>query len=275
MKVPADRHDTRAIARHIASALDVVSVDASPGPHLQIADLLPQELYEELLASIPPAESFAVADRTKANFDPDKAPEASPELRATWTWFHDEIIDALVKPRLMDVFAPWLTSSYHEVFGRELGDEALALKHHALSGRLMLRRPGYRLQPHRDMKIAAMTGLVYFARPGDSPDHGTELYRVENDRPAPFMKTYYPEAHGAQAALARTVPFRPNSALVFMNVPGMAHGAHIPADATQSERYAYQFYVGPSKSKLARLVRRLPPEAASAWSDLSDPDRRS
>jgi hypothetical protein len=49
-----------------------------------------------------------------------------------------------------------------------------------------------------------MTGLIYFARPGDSRDYGTELYRVENDQPAPFMKTYYPEAHGAGAERARS-----------------------------------------------------------------------
>ena len=58
-----------------------------------------------------------------------------------------------------------------------------------------------------------------------------------------------------------------------MNTPGMAHGAVIPPDAPQSERYAYQFYVGPTKSKVARLVRRLPPEQAAAWADLADPDR--
>jgi hypothetical protein len=53
-----------------------------------------------------------------------------------------------------------------------------------------------------------------------------------------------------------------------MNVPGMAHGATIPRDADQSARYAYQFYVGPKKSKVARLVQRLPAELASVWSDL-------
>ena len=42
----------------------------------------------------------------------------------------------------------------------------------------MLRRPGYRLKPHRDMKIAALTGLIYFARPGDSQEYGTQLYRI-------------------------------------------------------------------------------------------------
>ena len=110
-----------------------------------------------------------------------------------------------------------------------------------------------------------MTGLVYFARPGDSREYGTELYRIFDDQQAPVMKTYYPEAHGGRAELVRTVPFVGNTALIFMNVPGMAHGAGIPRDALQPERYAYQFYIGPPKSDLVSLVRQLPQEQAAAW----------
>ena len=71
--------------------------------------------------------------------------------------------------------------------------------------------------------------------------------------------------------LVRTVPFVGNTALIFMNVPGMAHGAGIPRDALQLERYAYQFYIGPPKSDLVSLVRQLPQEQAAAWNaKLSD-----
>ena len=50
------------------------------------------------------------------------------------------------------------------------------------------------------MKIATLTAVIYF-RPGDSPDYGTELYRVENDQQAPFMKTFYPESCGGGPSL--------------------------------------------------------------------------
>jgi hypothetical protein len=70
----------------------------------------------------------------------------------------------------------------------------------------------------------------------------------------------------------RSVPFAANTALVFMNVPGMAHGAQIPSNATQMARYAYQFYVGPKKSKMARFLGRIPPERAKTWGDLDAHD---
>jgi hypothetical protein len=234
-----------------------------------VSDLLPAETYALLLDTMPPADTFEVADRVKANFDPAKPPAGVPERsRQTWAWFHDDVVERLLTPTLFDAFLPALAEAYRALYSPALADDALRIPHHAFRGRLMLRRPGYRLKPHRDMKNAALTGLIYFAQPGDSPDYGTDLYRIENDQQAPFLKTYYPEAHGGRAELVSSVPFVGNSALVFMNVAGMAHGAHIPDDATQAVRYAYQFYVGVAKSKLKRLVGRMPPELAASWGDL-------
>lgn len=68
------------------------------------------------------------------------------------------------------------------------------------------------------------------------------------------------------------MPFVGDAALIFLNAPGMAHGASIPRDAVQAERYAYQFYIGPPKSELARLVLQLLPEQAATWAGLKVPD---
>jgi hypothetical protein len=173
-------------------------------------------------------------------------------------WFQRDVINGALTPMLLNRFQPHLAAAYRDLFGPELADDALRLPKHAFRGHLMLRRPGYRLKPHRDMRIAALTGLIYFARAGDSAEYGTDLYRIDNDRQAPTMKTFYPESCGARAEHARSVPFIGNAALVFMNAPGMAHGAGIPRDATQATRYAYQFYIGPPKDDFNRLIRRLP-----------------
>jgi hypothetical protein len=265
--VTSNLPSTGSLGDHIRGAVAGAAVVTDPGPHMVISDLLPVETYTRLLETMPPPEAFEVADKVKANFDPVRTENAPEGSRDAWLHFHTEIVDRLLTPLLLEAFRPSLLTAYRALFGPG-ADEAIGLRHRAFRGRLMLRRPGYHLNPHRDMKIAAFTGLVYFARAGDSREYGTNLYRVENDQHAPFMKTYYPEAHGGRAELARSIPFVGNSALIFMNVPGMAHGATIPRDAEQSTRYAYQFYVGPRKSKLARLVQRLPPELAASWADL-------
>ena len=233
-------HSTmESLVAHLRDVVAKAAVVTDPGPHMVIPDLLPAEIYARLLETMPPPETFDVADKVKANFDPDKTIGAPARSRETWSWFHADIVDRQLTPILIDAFRPYLAIAYQAHFGRSLAEAVLRLPHHAFQGRLMLRRPGYRLKPHRDKKSASLTGLVYFARPGDSREYGTELFRVLDDRPSAIRKTYYPEDHGARAELVRSVPFVGNAALIFMNVPGMAHGAGIPRDALQSERYAY------------------------------------
>ena len=267
----AGRQTLESIASHLREAVARATLVTDPGPYMVIADLLPSEIYTELLDTMPPPEAFDVADKTKANFDPSITEGAPARSREAWSRFHTDVVNGVLTPILLDAFRPCMAVAYQTHFGPPLAEAALSLPHHAFQGRLMLRRPGYRLKPHRDKKRASMTGLVYFARPGDSREYGTDLYRIFDDQQAPVMKTYYPEAHGGRAELVRTVPFVGNTALIFMNVPGMAHGAGIPRDALQPERYAYQFYIGPPKSDLVSLVRQLPQEQAAAWNaKLSD-----
>jgi hypothetical protein len=258
---------------HLRQAVANAVVVTDPGPHVVIPNLLPAEIYARLLDTIPPPETFDVADRVKSNFDPEKTMTAPALSRETWSWFHEDVVSKQLAPLLTDAFRSHLGDAYEGLFGPDFREAALNITHRAFQGRLMLRRPGYRLKPHRDKKSALLTGLVYLARPGDSAEYGTELFRVLDDRPADIKKTYYPEDHGARAELVRSVPFVGNSALVFMNVPGMAHGAGIPHDALQSERYAYQFYVGPLKRDVRQLIRQLSPDHAAQWkSEAPDDD---
>ena len=185
---------TSLLEDHIRRAVASATVVTDPGPHMVISDLLPAETYTRLLDTMPPPEAFEVADKVKANFDPVRTANADGESHHAWFHFHTEIVDRLLTPELLAAFRPSLATAYRAVFGPDAADEAIGLRHKAFRGRLMLRRPGYHLNPHRDMKIAALTGLVYFARAGDSCEYGTNLFRVENDQHAPFMKTYYPEA---------------------------------------------------------------------------------
>jgi hypothetical protein len=66
--------------------------------------------------------------------------------------------------------------------------------------------------------------------------------------------TFFPRNEGCACDLVETAPFRPNTAVAFVNAGG-AHGAGIPVSAPKStERYAYQFYVSPEPAALAALT---------------------
>ncbi len=79
--------------------------------------------------------------------------------------------------------------------------------------------------------------------------------------------TYYPRAAGHACELAHVVPFRPNTAVAFLN--SAAHGAGLPPDLPPTlERYALQFYVGPPIDRLRGVLRNLPDAQQRTWAQL-------
>ena len=128
----------------------------------------------------------------------------------------------------------------------------------------MLRRPGYRIAPHRDPKWGFLTCLLYLARPGDEPQWGTQLFRVKDDQEARGASPHW--IPDQQCECVADVEFLPNRALVFLNSVG-AHGAHIPADVQPPdlERYTYQFRVGPERQSMEALRASLSTQEQPLW----------
>jgi hypothetical protein len=256
--------DESRIGRHISQAIGSATMHTDPFEHIVVEHVLPPEVYELVLAAMPPEVFFDDHDPIKRNlvlpiiFGPALA-------RHVWNFVDGTVAARLIRPAIVAKFHEPLQQHYDTVFGSPFRAQANAMPHVSGSGRLMLRRRGYHLPPHRDPKRSLLTCLLYLARPGDSETHGTQLFRVLDDREASYKQTYYPGADGARCELVTVVPFRPNTMLVFLNSRG-AHGATIPADAGESvERYSYQFYVAPENAALGTLIRRLPPERRVMW----------
>ena len=256
------------IARHVEDAIAAAPLFDDPAPMLAIERLFPDTVYDTFLAAIPPQEAFAVKDRVKADYRARKPQAIVPDLaEAMWSYLDEDLIPRTIVPAIARRFAPFVAPYYAGLFGPETGAEVAALPLEATDARLMLRRPGYHLDPHMDPKRVLMTGLLYFARPGDSELHGTTFYRVTGQVTRDHASTYYPAAAGQVCELVRTVPFRRNTALVFLN--SVAHGADIPAtEPPDLQRYALQFYVGPRVPALREILRALPEPAQRPWAEL-------
>jgi hypothetical protein len=256
--------DTRRVASHVCAAIESAPILFEPYEHMVVDALLPSDVYDLLIDAIPPEPFFDDHDPIKRNL---RFPmELGPTLSAmVWGFFGDVVTDQMIRPAVIERFADPLQRHYASIFGPEYRARATALPHRVNSGRLMLRRRGYHLDPHRDPKHSMLTCLVYFARPGDDEAFGTQIFSVANDGDADYKQTYYPEQAGHTCTLVKVVPFRPNRMLVFLNSRG-AHGATIPADAPESlVRYSYQFYIGPEKDALGTLIRQLPDAHRRMW----------
>jgi hypothetical protein len=260
------------VGAHMRQAIESAPVRSDPFEHVVVEGLLPEALYDLLLTALPPAVFFHDRDPIKQNL---AFPMVFGPLLSMRVWnFVDEVIAGhLIRPAVLNKFHEPLQRHYDVIFGPSLRERAGGLPHLTSGGRLMLRRPGYHLSPHRDPKHSMVTCLLYLARPGDSDVYGTQLFRVTGDQEAHYKQTYYPESNGHPCELAAVVPFRPNTMLAFLNARG-AHGATIPADAPGDlERYSYQFYVAPKKEALRDLLKTLPRDRRAMWQSRDKVDR--
>jgi hypothetical protein len=256
--------DVDAVQRHVERAVDAATLHDHPFPHLVLTRLFPQSFYDAVIRGIPPVELFdGVENKQRLVVPFEMAPAYS---RRVWTFLLDTVIEDTLGPRLVRRFEEplraWLATTWPDVEGRDLQS---FLKLHCTDGRILLRRPGYVIPPHRDPKWGFLTCLLYLARPGDNPEWGTQLYEVEGDVEAASVA---PEWIGpARCRLVKDVPFQANSALVFLNSRG-AHGARIPRDAQPAdlERYIYQFRIGPTADAIRHLMAVVPAELRATWS---------
>jgi hypothetical protein len=262
-RLPAICDEGRIIA-HVREAVVRTSLTVDPLPYMVVSDVFPGDFYDVLVRGLPPYDLFADKPVNKRQL---KVPLAYGPVfsRTVWKFLVDVVLER--------GFCPAIVEKFEEPLGRWIGQEwpALAadplgppMELHTTDGRVLLRGRGYRIPPHRDPKWGFITVLLYLPRSNDSERWGTQIYSVEDDAAARNIAPHWIDP--ARCRLAADVPFRRNTALVFLNSHG-AHGAFIPDDAEPADlqRYIYQFRIGPTKAAIQKLVAMLPQERRSLW----------
>ena len=182
------RLEPERVRAHVSRAIARATLDHDPFPHLVIDKWLPSDVYHRVIDALPPAVFFADRheSRQRLTVPFGVAPAYS---RRVWQFVAHDVVSGMVGPALTDK----LGSTIREYLGSYCPEmpEHIDLTLHASDGRIMLRRPGYLIPPHRDPRWGFVTCLVYLARPGDNEAHGTQLYRVRGDEEAPSDKPFY------------------------------------------------------------------------------------
>ena len=254
--------DEASLARHIQKVVSRATLHLDPLPYCVVDHLFPRSYYSALLEAIPPVELFGDRPVNKQQLMVPFvfAPKYS---RIVWAHMADVAATSLIAP-VVDKFRTPLIDWLRRNFPA-LGDDPIAAVELKCSdGRIMLRRPGYKIPPHRDPKWGFITCLLYLARPGDDSKWGTQIFRVEEDEDARGASPHW--IPGERCRWVADIDFLPNRALIFLNSTG-AHAAHIPADAQPAdlERYTYQFRIGPERDSMEALRSTLTPEQQALW----------
>jgi hypothetical protein len=250
----------KTLAERIAAAIDQAPMRTHPCPYTVVDGVLPSSLYDALLMGIPPTEMFESKPMGKQHMDVP-FPMAPLFSRRIWRFMATEILPNVVGPAVLAKFRSeideWIRTNWPT-----LDPQSVELRVNA--GRIMFRRRGYRIRPHRDPKWGFLTCILYLARPGDDESWGTQMYAVDDDQEANSAAPYWIDE--ARCRLVEDVRFVPNRLFIFLNSTG-AHGAHIPADAQPPdlERYIYQFRIGPNIEMAGKLKSLLPEDRKGLW----------
>ena len=256
--------DEKKLEAHFRAAVDRSELRLDPFPYIIIQDAFPDRLYDALVRGIPPIELFADKAFNKQSLKVP-FPMAPAYSRRVWNFFVHRAAPRVLQPALLEKFREplraWIASNWPSLANNPFGPP---MDFNTGYGRILLRGRGYRIRPHRDPKWGFLTCILYLAREQDSESWGTQLFQVDDDRPAEGAQPHWIDP--ARCRLADEVPFRRNSMLVFLNSTG-AHGAHIPEDAEPADlrRYIYQCRIGPSAAATRSLMAALPGEQASLW----------
>ena len=252
-----------AIATHVRFAIASATLKDDPFPYAVVDNLFPDAFFEALVHGLPPAELFA--DRAVNKQQLTVPFEIAPRYgRRVWEFMAETVAAEIIAPAMLEKFAPhanaWLRMNFSVLGDNPIGEIPMTCS----DGRVMLRRPGYYIKPHRDPKWGFLTCLLYLKRPSDDEAWGTDVLRVAEDEEARGAKPHWIDE--AKCEVVETVAFRRNRALMFLNSTG-AHTARIPEDAQPAdlERYTYQFRVGAERDSIQYLLANLPEERRVFW----------
>ena len=254
--------DPDRIRSHVAGAVAAAPFASEPFPHVLIDKLLPENAYHQLVKAIPPRVFFEHLDlnHQEVMVPSDLAPLLSREI---WAAFYDRVVTEALVPGLVDKFREPLDRLVCRYWPTHQSLEDANIRLELLMSRILLRRPGYVIKPHRDPRWAFVTCLVYLPPVRAQQFFGTQLCSVRRE----------PEhrSHGAlwmddtDVEAVKSVPGHPNTALAFVNGTG-AHRASIPEDVTSdTERYLYQLQLGPSVASQRRLLASMPADEVARW----------
>ena len=248
------------VPAHVRAVVAAAPLESDPCPYVVLDDLLPDDVYDALISAIPPPLFFDHLNVTRQDL---KVPfEFAPR-------YHWEIWHAFQKHIFMKELVPALTDKFQDDLdllvrtrwpgvADSMADAGISL--HPAAARVMRRRPGYEIKPHRDPHWTFLTCILYLTKRDDRQLYGTQMCRLQHEQEFPTHSPFWVPEDDVE--VVREVPGRANSAVVFLNSTG-AHRASIPADARpETDRYIYQVQLGPERAVREALTARLPADHA-------------
>jgi len=218
--------DARLFATRLLDRFKDAPIKTDPFPHVVIQNLFPADYYEEILRQFPSDEQMiplsetgrtgnAYRERLVTLFDEPGFNRLTPEQRQFWAqlggWLYNpEFINGIIK-----LFWPHVKTRVQEVsqllgWARVRGDALLVSD-----------QTNYGIGPHTDAAHRLVTFLFYLPEDDRFRNFGTSIYTPKDPTFSCPGGPHYPYD---QFTHEKTIPFLPNSLLMFVRTTRSFHG---------------------------------------------------
>ena len=218
---PLSEEIRRSAVKHMVDAVDRAWVDEQPFPHFLVEGLFPDDVYREMLASLPDPSLYTpvsyerhadhgVSNRGKFGLTEEYISQLPHRQRAIWSAVRDALGSPEFKQAVFDRLSLGLAYRYGI-----LETEATRTPGYALP-ELLRETKGYRIKPHPDTRRKVVTMQIALPPDNNRPNLGTQFYR-RNWSPMALLR----EPRGFE--IVKQSPFLPNMAYAFVVLNTLRH----------------------------------------------------
>ena len=223
--------DFSRVAAHVRTAVAQASLVVEPVPYLVAPDLLPADVYQAVIGAIPAPVFFdgRVARGQELRVPPRLAPVT---VIVTWTFVNEigRVLSDLLVARLAEPLAAYT----HDRFPSLPPPGERGVEMTLSEARIVRRVLGYQGGSAAGRPWDVATGVLGLGRHQDTEEYGSRLQ-------------------------GGSIPFRSNSLLAWVGAADTHAYASIPPDAPEdTERYTYEFGIGPTKDVRRTVMARMP-----------------
>jgi hypothetical protein len=213
------------ILRHACNTIHNAELHSEPFWHFYTRDILPAEVYQDLLANMPPAECHQPIDLAK--YIRADGTSTRDQFMVTER-FINELLPAACHNIVCPIYAALSSYTFcNEVLKKlrpgieeRLRDTKANMPPTKSDIRFMRDTEDYEIKPHRDGLSKLITMQIYLPPDDSTPDLGTSIYKAKQPH---FPRQSMAEVEQDNFVEVKRFPFLPNSAYAFVVSNGPQH----------------------------------------------------
>ncbi|MDE3046201.1 MAG: hypothetical protein KGJ02_06115 [Verrucomicrobiota bacterium] len=211
--------DMERIEKHVREKFSEAVIETRPFPHLIIENILPEELYEELVANWP-GHTVKDIENDLGNYD-----------KKLWQEFFTSVMNNLIKRNIGAMFRRYLRYRFEDDICWISLCNSKHLRDHTLYESLYI-------LPHLDHASTFAAVIIYFPEKNNQINFGTQFYRHKEEKTSIDIIW---EHDLSKMELLKIVPFKRNTLCAFMQTPCAWHG--FPMKVLPRRMYMSNIYV--------------------------------